>query len=95
MPMLSRAKINVTAMRPDRAQSGLRVFRANAALAIPKTDSTKATITEKCPISMIMWNGNVPLGGEGLHEIFFGEFDACAFEFHGHIVFGVFGHNHG
>lgn len=54
MPMLSNAKISVMAMRPDRAQSGLRVFSAKAELAMPKTDSTNATITEKCPISMIM-----------------------------------------
>ncbi len=52
--MASKAKIKVTAIRPDRAQSGLRVFRAKAALAMPKTDNTKATITEKWPISMIM-----------------------------------------
>ena len=93
--MVNKAKIKVRAMRPERAQSGLRVFRANAALAIPKTDNTKAMMTEKCPISMIMWNGNVPLGGEGFHEIFFGEFDARAFQLHGHVVFGMFGHDHG
>ena len=66
-------------MRPDRAQSGLRVFRAKAALAMPKTDSTKATITEKCPISMIMWKWERALGREGFHEIFFGEFTPARF----------------
>ena len=72
MPMPSKAKINVTAMRPDRAQSGLRVFRAKAALAMPKTDNTKATITEKCPISIIMWNGNVPYGARVFMKSFLG-----------------------
>ena len=92
MPRNRRMKIEVRAMRPTRTQSTLRVLSASTDEAIPNAESTSAVTTEKCPISIIM--GEVEgLLHQGFHEVLAGEFDAGAFEFNGHVVFGMFGHD--